>query len=96
MERAKPMGRLPQSPIKMEAGRKLYIKKAAEAPIKKRETVRSWKEPSLKCRKAKNTAAMRLIPAHSPSILSKRFTALVIPTIQMMVRIVSPVRDKTH
>jgi hypothetical protein len=41
IDRAKPIGRLPQSPMKMEAGWELYIKKAAEAPISNSETFTS-------------------------------------------------------
>ena len=75
----KPRNRLPLSPMKIFAGLKLKIRKPPAAPAIAAATPVPAMPPEISEKPASTMAAMQEIPAESPSMLSSRLTALVIP-----------------
>ena len=82
----KPRNMLPLSPIKMPAGGKLKTRKPAKAPASARLTHSRAIFPASQKKYPKTRAAISAIPPASPSILSSRLSAFVIPTSQKYVK----------
>ncbi len=76
---------LPQSPIKILAGLKLYGKNPKVAPTNIKENCAMCTLLSIKDDTKKTIEIIDEIPHARPSMLSKRFIELVITTIQIIV-----------
>src|SRR5258706_10417155 len=81
----KPKNIEPQSPIKIEAGLKLNSKKPMTALPNTAGKIASEVCPPIKNVMQRKTQEMTDTPPASPSMLSKRLIALVMPTSQKMV-----------
>jgi hypothetical protein len=68
------------------AGQKLWTRNPAAAPESAASTAASAGWPVKPATIAKMKAAMAAVPAESPSMLSSRLKALVMPTTQSTVR----------
>jgi hypothetical protein len=81
-----PRKRLPQSPMKMRAGLKLKARNPSAAPPMALPTATVVSLPVSPPNTVITRAAMPAMPAASPSMLSRRLTALVMPMTQSKVR----------
>src|ERR1043166_4937656 len=80
-----PMNSDPESPMKIEAGLKLYGRKPARDPLSARHTAANAGVPSSANVTPRNKDAIAATPTATPSMLSSRFSALVTPMNQKMV-----------
>ena len=85
LERKNPTNIDPQSPIKIDAGLELKTRKPSNAPTNTAYESVSFTLPFIAKFIASEIAAIAEIPAASPSMLSSRFIAFVIPTTQKTV-----------
>ncbi len=86
----------PQSPIKIEAGLKLKTRNPMSAPMKAAKKTSSLNCPLAANPAARETAAIAAIPAESPSILSSRLIALVMPMSQKQVMAMFKTSEFVH
>src|SRR6266581_3017812 len=87
LARKNPINIDPQSPMKIEARCELYTRKARSDAAKAASISASIGCPPDKKLSARKPEAIAAIPAASPSMLSSRLIALVIPTSQKIVKI---------
>lgn len=79
------MNRLPESPIKMEAGLKLWRRNPSSPPIMTTAATRSTGSLIAPNATARLASAIPATPAASPSTPSMRLIAFITPTIQTSV-----------
>ena len=87
-----PTSRLPASPMKIDAGCALYTRKAHSAPSSVASSCVSG-AAAVPRTSSRQTHAIAPTPVASPSMLSSRLNALVMPTIQTSVSSVSTVSE---
>ena len=85
MASAKPIIRLPESPMKMRAGGRLNTRKPTIAPNSEKARMAVGNCPWMRAISPIEKAAKAPIPPARPSIPSIRLSALLMPTIQRMV-----------
>ena len=92
--RFNPRNKLPVSPMKMDAGWKLYTRKPVVAPSRDARYSADGVAPvCVNMPTMRNRPAISAVPAHRPSMLSSRLKPLVIPTIHNNVSMASPTTD---
>ena len=96
LERKKPMNIEPQSPMKIEAGFELKARKPTSAAAKVASSMASVVCPLMARLAAMKTAAMADTPAASPSMLSSRLMAFVMPMSQKIVTVTPSEADQPH